>query len=103
MASEFEASLSRKNGHIDTKNLNDNPTSTSEKVKYLPQNFLEALCTNIDKKVFEEELEKVIFSRLDDAQKISKSSLREIIDFRKEIIEDSINQKKNKLEKSNHI
>ena len=101
LATEFTASLTWRNGHTDTKGLNDIPTDTYEKVKYLPQNFLEALCTNIDKRVFEEELEKVIFSRLDDAEKIGRGSLREIINYRKEIIENTINIKKSELARVN--
>jgi ABC-type lipoprotein export system ATPase subunit len=97
LANDFTAKITWKSGQVDSKGLNETPTDAYEKVKYLPQNFIEALCTNIDKKVFEDELEKVIYSRLDDADKIGKSNLKEIINYRKEIIESAINQRKSDL------
>ncbi|MGZ3909002.1 MAG: TrlF family AAA-like ATPase [Flavisolibacter sp.] len=97
-AKEFVATITWMSGHTDEKLLYENPDELSyERVKYIPQSFLETLCTNVDKKIFEEELEKVIFSRLDDAQKMTKGTLREIINHNKEIIENAIELKKGEI------
>lgn len=102
LSKEFIATIYWKSGGTDSKNLSENSDPNSyERVKYIPQNFLEALCTDVDKRIFEEELEKVIFSRLDDSKKLDKGSLREIINYKKELIEDAIASKKNELAKLN--
>jgi predicted ATPase len=101
-AKEFVATITWKSGHTDQKLLNEDPDDVSyERVKYIPQSFLETLCTNVDKKVFEDELEKVIFSRLEDPAKLGKSTLREIINHTKEIVEAAVEQKKTEISKLN--
>lgn len=102
LAKEFNATIVWKSGVQENKILNDDTIADSfERVKYIPQSFLELLCTDVDKKVFEEELEKVIFSRLDESQKLNKGSLKEIINYQKELLENSINNKKSEVRKIN--
>lgn len=52
-----------------------------ERVKYIPQNFLENLCTTEDDQVFEAEIKKIIYQHLPDAERYGKSNLDEIIAF----------------------
>lgn len=52
-----------------------------ELVKYIPQNFLENLCTNEDDQEFEEEIKKIIFQHIPDAERYGKNSLDEIIAY----------------------
>ncbi len=70
----------------------DTDISLSEKVKYIPQNYLESLCTETDEKKFSEELKKVIFSHVDDSEKLDKHSLDELMDFKSEEINRGIGQ-----------
>ena len=51
-----------------------------ERVKYIPQNFLETLCTTEDDQKFESELKKIIFQYLAPAQRYGYNDLDEIID-----------------------
>ncbi len=83
----FTGELIWNSGTSDYKLLNDNPdVNIREKVKYIPQNFLESLCVNEDEGEFEQELKKVIFSHLTDSDKLNKGSLDELIDYQSEIL-----------------
>lgn len=56
-----------------------------EMVKYIPQNFLEKICTQlgrIEESDFDRELKKVIFSHVDLADRLSKASLDELIEYK---------------------
>lgn len=97
----FEASLSWLDGTTDFNNLDENPEESSvEKVKYLPQNFLEKLC-NEDLKEFENELRNVIFSHLSESDKLGKENLDELIEFQSEVIQDDIEEIQSKLQSAN--
>ena len=94
----FTAKLTWLDESEDKANLSDNPELTSvEKVKYLPQNFIEKLC-NEDLKDFESELRNVIFSHLSESDKLGKSNLDELIEFQSEIIIEDIEEIKSKLQ-----
>jgi len=56
-------------------------TTQPERVKYIPQNFLETLCTTEDDHEFEDELKKIIFQYLDPAQRFGLNDLDEIINY----------------------
>ena len=67
-----------------------------ERVKYIPQSYLEKLCNNEDSG-FKEEINKVVFSRLDDADKLGKVSFAELEEFQTQIINQKITDLKGKL------
>jgi hypothetical protein len=51
-------------------------------IKYIPQNFLEKICTQlgrIEESDFDRELKKVIFSHVDPAHRLGKTSLDELV------------------------
>lgn len=101
-ASSFEASITWESGTIDAKDLIQSvDRSQPEKVKYIPQNFLENLCVTEDENEFEAEIKKIIFSRLPDSEKLGKSSLDEIIDFRSEEIKNDEKRIKASIESLN--
>jgi ABC-type lipoprotein export system ATPase subunit len=52
-----------------------------ERVKYIPQNFLETLCTTEDDNQFEDELKKIIFQYLEPAQRYGMNDLDSIINY----------------------
>lgn len=102
IARDFTAKISWMAGSSDTVNLDSYPKFESpERVKYIPQSFLEKLCTSIDKKVFETELEKVIFSRLEDYQKLGKATLQEVLNEKKLTLNGEIVRIKNEIETVN--
>ena len=56
-----------------------------ELVKYIPQNFLETICTQlsgIEETEFDRELKKVIFSHVDSANRLGKASLDDLIEYK---------------------
>lgn len=56
-------------------------TTQPERVKYIPQNFLETLCTTEDDHQFEDELKKIIFQYLEPAQRFGLNDLDSIINY----------------------
>ena len=102
-AQSFNASLVWASGDIDTINLNEkvNPSSF-EKVKYIPQNFLEKLC-NDNETDFEKELRKVIFTHVSAADKLNQPSLEDLIKHKTEIVNEKIGLIKNDISEINSI
>lgn len=58
-----------------------------ERVRYIPQNFLENLCTTENDREFEKELRSIIFQYLPDELKYGKTNLDEVIDYLSQEIE----------------
>jgi ABC-type lipoprotein export system ATPase subunit len=99
IARDFNAHLNWMAGSPDVVNLDaQSKMESPERVKYIPQSFLEKLCTSIDKKIFEAELEKVIFSRLEDYQKLGKATLQEVLNEKKMTLTSEITRLKNEIE-----
>ena len=61
-----------------------------ERVKYIPQNYLEKLCVNEEQKEFEEELKKIIFAHIPPAERLGQNSLDELILLKQKPIEEGI-------------
>lgn len=81
--------------------LSENPENSSiEKVKYVPQKYLEGLCSDRDDK-FEKELKKVIFSHIPDEDRLNYDTLDELISYHSEIVMENIELKKNDISKLN--
>lgn len=99
----FEGTITWEDGSTDSQKLNQNPEAISvEKVKYIPQGFLERLC-NEDVDDFEKELRHVIFSHLHDAEKLGKGNLNELIEYKTEILNTEIEELKRELNATNKI
>ncbi len=102
-AKYFEGKIYWKNGNQDVKNLNDPIDHTSvDTVKYIPQNFLEKICTEITESDFVAELESSIFSHIKVEDRAEKESLKELIDFYSNTIMESIIDMKKDLNKINN-
>lgn len=90
LAQNFEVTAVWEDGTPGTRNLQDNPDPNKpETVKYIPQTYLESVCTETsvdEESAFQNELRKVIFSHIDDAQRLGKTSLQELIDYKTEEI-----------------
>lgn len=94
-ASQFSATITWESGEKSPlKFLSDDTDSTKpERVRYLPQQYLEQLCTDIGVQGtnrFEAELKKVIFSHTPNHLKLGKASLDEVIDHHTEQIKKRI-------------
>ena len=80
LAKNFEACLKWKDNQKSECNLNDNIQSDkNEKVKYLPQKYIEKICTEDNYEIFQEEINKVVFSHIDEVQKLNKDNLKDLI------------------------
>lgn len=98
---QFEATLTWADGSPDKSRLSQNPTNTSiEKIKYIPQGFLERLC-NDELDDFEDELRKVIFSHIDETDRLQKGSLNELIAYKTEVLNREIEDIKSTLSTTN--
>lgn len=81
-SSYFQAKISWYDDSESTKKLDDGiDKNMPERVKYIPQNFLENLCTTEDEKEFEKEMKSIIFQYLPDDQKFGKQSIDEIVEY----------------------
>lgn len=102
LSNKFEAILTWHDGGERKKALNENPDKGQpERVKYIPQNFLERLCVNVDSEEFEKELKNIIFSHTPNEMRLSKSSLDELINYKSSLILDEITQIQTSLSKLN--
>lgn len=103
ISSNFEAKLNWLSGNSDSKNLNDKVLdSANEKVKYLPQGYFERLTNNhesIDD--FNKEIEEVVFTHLEDTERLGKTTFEELISFKTSVSEEEIQVIKNKLQTIN--
>jgi hypothetical protein len=95
-ASQFSASLTWRSGDKSpNKFLSDETDNTKpERVRYLPQQYLEQLCTDIGVQGtsrFEAELKKAIFSHTPTHLKLGKESLDDVINLHTEQIKKRIN------------
>ena len=90
-AAHFEADIlwqSKENAHVCLSDkTNENAT---EKVKYIPQHYLEKICEITDSSEnssFEEEIQGVIFSHVEDSERIGQSTLQDLIRIKTKQIE----------------
>ncbi|MDP2886321.1 MAG: hypothetical protein Q8P51_15000 [Ignavibacteria bacterium] len=82
-AQHFEAALTWQSSSVDRRGLNEDPDKKDvEKVKYLPQNYLETICNEIGtagNSTFDKELKKVIISHVSTADRLGKANLDDLI------------------------
>ncbi len=91
LSEKFEATLTWEDGTKDIKKLNENTDKRlPERVKYIPQNFLERLCANVESDDFEKELKQIIFSHTPPEKRLEKSTLDELINYKSSLINDEI-------------
>jgi ABC-type lipoprotein export system ATPase subunit len=73
-------------GTISQKDLNVNPLQSSvERIKYLPQTYLENLCNELaggGSSTFDNELRKIIYTHVPEEERLGFSSLDELIEFK---------------------
>ncbi|MGB5157610.1 MAG: hypothetical protein WBN77_09270 [Desulfobacterales bacterium] len=91
-ADKFKATLAWESGYEDTKGLNDNPDDSDLKgVKYIPQGQFERLTNEISTaSEFQKEIEKVVFSHIDDSEKLGAYSFAELIEKKKSTLDTEI-------------
>lgn len=101
-ASNFKAEIVWHDGHGQERLLDYNPdNSLLERVKYIPQQFLEKLC-NEQEEEFLGELKKVIFSHIPDELRLNANTIDELLGNKSEILLGDIETIKLKLHHLNN-
>lgn len=78
-AKDYVATLTWADSHTNSDNLgNINYETTIEDAQYLPQQYIESVCNDIGD-IFQQEIDKVIFSYINPAERGEFSSLKELI------------------------
>ena len=102
LSEKFEATLTWEDGTTEIKRLNENPDKRlPERVKYIPQNFLERLCANVESDDFEKELKQIIFSDTPPDKRLDKSTLDELINYKSSLVNDEITIIQSEISKTN--
>jgi len=104
-AKYFEATLIWASGQKTKKGLEEDVDERQpELVKYIPQNFLEKICTQIgriEETEFDHELKKVIFSHVSEADRLNKESLDELLKYKTAVATEKIGLLKQELHQIN--
>ncbi|HEV7876742.1 TrlF family AAA-like ATPase [Bradyrhizobium sp.] len=105
LAANFEVEGTWEDGTKTAHNLQEDPdTNRPETIKYIPQTYLESVCTetSVDEgSAFQHELRKVIFSHITDAQRLNKDTLEELIAYKTEEINSELGRHKQELSQVN--
>ncbi|WP_042626682.1 TrlF family AAA-like ATPase [Burkholderia plantarii] len=85
LAQHFVGSLGWRDGTVLDRSLDENPSSSDvERIKYLPQSYLETLCNELGERgsaTFDAELRKIIFSHVPEEERLGQASMDELIEF----------------------
>lgn len=100
-AQHVQAIMSWHGGDLVTRLLDDIiELDEPERVKYLPQNFVERVCNDLalpDGGEFEKELKKVVFSKVADADRLDMHTLDDLVKYRTEELRDEADGKAHEL------
>lgn len=81
----FTGTLTWLSGESSSKLLSDSVDEmTSERIKYIPQGYFEEICNEVpggDETKFDEELKNVIFSHIDESDRLGKKSLDSLLNY----------------------
>jgi ABC-type lipoprotein export system ATPase subunit len=98
LARNFEAEITWASEDTDRKNLFDDIDVTGvEKVKYLPQRWFEELTNDLDGRQFSKELEKVVYTHLDNAEKLGYDSFADLLEYKTSSVAGDISELKDNL------
>jgi hypothetical protein len=105
IAKQFEVETVWENGTKTVTSLNSKPDANNvERVRYIPQTYLEKVCTETEpgqKSEFQQELRKVIFSHIADAERLGKESLDELIAYKTEELVRQLDSHRQEISKLN--
>lgn len=105
IAKQFEVEILWENGTKTVTSLNAKPDINNvEQVRYIPQTYLEKVCTETEpgqKSEFQQELRKVIFSHIAEAERLGKESLDELIGYKTEELTRQLDSHRQEISKLN--
>lgn len=105
LAAHFAGTLRWQDGTDSSRELHQNPAlSDVERVKYLPQKYLETLCNELGgggSTTFDSELRKIIYTHVPEEEKLDFISLDDLLNFKVAEIESERDQVAQQLSKLN--
>ena len=105
LAENFQVTVHWEDGTEIEHNLQEDPDPNKpESVKYIPQTYLETVCTETsvgEGSAFQHELRKVIFSHITEAQRLGRDTLEELITYKTEEIQTELARHKVELSQNN--
>jgi hypothetical protein len=105
LAGHFIGTLRWEDGSDSPKDLDTDPDPASvERVKYLPQSYLETLCNELSvsgSTSFDAELRKIIYTHVPEEERLGCSSLDELLEIKVSELEEARQQAVQKLSKLN--
>ena len=105
LANDYNGEIKWKDQHIDRiESLGNNPDKeyTLENAQYLPQKFIEKICNDLDNE-FQEEINKVIFSYVDNVDRGNAKNLQQLIDYKSINIKSKIDELQKLLREINRV
>ena len=100
-SNDYISSITWKDGHEENMPLSkENYDTVIENAQYLPQKYIEEVCNDIDNK-FQAEIDKVIFSYVDDTERGDAKNLKELIDNKSGVISLKLENEITNLKQSN--
>ena len=102
---DFEVTLHWLDGSTAKKGLHEKPDPNDvERVKYIPQTYLEKVCTETapgQESEFQTELRKVIFSHIADAHRLGKDTLDDLIAYKTEELREQLGNHRQEIARLN--
>lgn len=98
--SHFKAELNWLDGRPTVLTLSESNDNLEERVRYIPQNYLETVCNSLqmtDSGEFGRQLEHVILSHVPPAERAGHETLKSLIDYLTDEIEDSLKISRQKI------
>lgn len=100
-ANDYVATIKWKDGHEEKIRLTESSFDTTiEDAQYLPQKFIEEVCNDMDN-VFQQEIDRVIFSYVDKTERGNATNLHELVENRARSINMEIEHIRNEIAKIN--
>ena len=104
LAKNYSSSMIWIDGTREAINLNNEVDISTEveKVKYLPQRFVETICNeNGVSELFQQEINKVIFSYVDPTERLDTNNLDELIELKTSVVDQLVTQHRDQLRQTN--
>ncbi len=91
LAGKFQATLTWVSGGSESKLLSEDvDLRQPETIKYLPQNYFENLCNDLNDETFSKELEEVVFSHLSTDKRLDQKTFADLIEYKSQNINNEI-------------
>lgn len=105
LAKQYDGILTWCDGVSIKSNLNDQVdiNTEPEQVKYLPQKFVETICNENGVNLFQEEIDKVIFSYVPEENKNDTTSLKDLIKLKTGLINRNIESLRQRVSEQNEL